>query len=350
MSSKTDVNRRVLAIQAKKKRKNPKGRGNPNEGGLNTSSASVVNSNSSSNVALSSRRSDNRASVQDEEEEEILGSDDDEQEDPKDYIKGGYHPVKIGDLFHNRYHVVRKLGWGHFSTVWLCWDLTDKKFVALKVVKSAAHYTETALDEIKLLKCVRESDEVDPFRERCVQLLDDFKISGVNGTHVCMVFEVLGHNLLKFIIRSNYQGIPLYNVKLIMKQVLEGLHYLHTKCKIIHTDIKPENVLICVGESHIRKIAADAAYFHRMGLKLPGSAVSTAPKELREVDLNAKMSKSKKKKLKKRAKRNQVLMQETLQHIEEVEREHQISEQVRIHFVSNLLIFCQRRCGLDDVQ
>ena len=30
----------------------------------------------------------------------------------------------------------------------------DKKFVALKVVKSAAHYTETALDEIKLLKCV----------------------------------------------------------------------------------------------------------------------------------------------------------------------------------------------------
>ena len=36
---------------------------------------------------------------------------------------GGYHPVKIGDLFHNRYHVVRKLGWGHFSTVWLCWDL-----------------------------------------------------------------------------------------------------------------------------------------------------------------------------------------------------------------------------------
>ena len=130
---------------------------------------------------------------------------------------------------------------------------------------------------------VRESDEADPYRERCVQLLDDFKISGVNGTHVCMVFEVLGHNLLKFIIRSNYQGIPLYNVKLIMKQVFEGLHYLHTKCKIIHTDIKPENVLICVDESHIRKIAADATYFHKMGMKLPGSAVSTAPKELHEV-------------------------------------------------------------------
>ena len=32
---------------------------------------------------------------------------------------------------------------------------SNDKFVALKVVKSAKHYTETALDEIKLLKSVR---------------------------------------------------------------------------------------------------------------------------------------------------------------------------------------------------
>jgi len=255
---------------------------------------------------------------EDDDEEEILGSDDDEQEAPSDYVKGGYHPVKIGDLFHNRYHVVRKLGWGHFSTVWLCWDLIEKKFVALKVVKSAAHYTETALDEIKLLKCVRETDETNPFRKRTVQLLDDFKISGVNGTHVCMVFEVLGHNLLKYIIRSNYQGIPLMNVRIMMKQVLEGLDYLHSKCKIIHTDIKPENILVCVDESHIRRIAAEATHYHKLGLKLPGSAVSTAPKELREVDLSMNIPKTKKKKLKKRAKRNVVLMDEAFHRVDEI--------------------------------
>lgn len=54
---------------------------------------------------------------------EMYGSDWDEQEDPADYVKGGYHPVKIGDVFGSRYHIIRKLGWGHFSTVWLCWDL-----------------------------------------------------------------------------------------------------------------------------------------------------------------------------------------------------------------------------------
>jgi hypothetical protein len=51
----------------------------------------------------------------DEEEEgthDIRGSDDDEQEDPKDYCKGGYHPITIGSIFNQRYHVIRKLGWG----------------------------------------------------------------------------------------------------------------------------------------------------------------------------------------------------------------------------------------------
>lgn len=114
-------------------------------------------------------------------DEGILDSDNDEQEDPQDYVKGGYHPVKIGQMYNQRYHVVRKLGWGHFSTVWLCWDIKAKRFVAMKVVKSATHYTETALDEIKLLSCVRDADPEHPFRAKTVQLLDEFRVSGVNG-------------------------------------------------------------------------------------------------------------------------------------------------------------------------
>lgn len=165
-------------------------------------------------------------------------SEEEEQESKEDYRRGGYHPVKIGDLFLQRYHVIRKIGWGHFSTVWLCFDFEDKRYVALKIVKSAANFTETAKDEIKILKAVRDTDPADPKRNKTVQLLNDFKITGVNGTHVCMVFEVLGHNLLKLIIKSQYRGIPYENVRTIIRQVLEGLDYLHTKCQIIHTGKK----------------------------------------------------------------------------------------------------------------
>ncbi|XP_011943762.1 PREDICTED: SRSF protein kinase 3 isoform X1 [Cercocebus atys] len=247
----------------------------------------------------------------------LLGSDDEEQEDPKDYCKGGYYPVKIGDLFNGRYHVVRKLGWGHFSTVWLCWDIQRKRFVALKVVKSAGHYTETAVDEIKLLKCVRDSDPSDPKRETIVQLIDDFRISGVNGVHVCMVLEVLGHQLLKWIIKSNYQGLPVPCVKSIVRQVLHGLDYLHTKCKIIHTDIKPENILLCVGDAYIRRLAAEATEWQQAGAPPPSrSIVSTAPQEVLQT---GKLSKNKRKKMRRKRKQQKRLLEERLRDLQRLE-------------------------------
>ena len=61
-----------------------------------------------------------------------------------------------------------------------------------------------------------------------------------------MVFEVLGENLLGLIKRYQHRGVPAHIVKQITKQVLLGLDYLHTECGIIHTDLKPENVLICI--------------------------------------------------------------------------------------------------------
>uniref|UniRef100_A0A8C1XNP4 non-specific serine/threonine protein kinase n=1 Tax=Cyprinus carpio TaxID=7962 RepID=A0A8C1XNP4_CYPCA len=248
-----------------------------------------------------------------EQDEEILGSDDEEQEDPNDYCKGGYHHVKIGDLFNGRYHVIRKLGWGHFSTVWLAWDIQGKCFVAMKVVKSAEHYTETALDEIKLLRAVRNTDQNDPSREKVVQLLDDFKISGVNGTHVCMVFEVLGHHLLKCIIKSNYQGLPLPCVKSIIRQVLQGLDYLHTKCKIIHTDIKPENILMDVNEAYVKRLATEATEWQKSGVP-PPSGSADSPLQM------AKMSKNKKKKMKKKQKRQAELLEKRILEIEGQEK------------------------------
>src|ERR1700761_8608029 len=186
-----------------------------------------------------------------------------DEEDSEDYCKGGYHPVHVGETYNNgKYVVVRKLGWGHFSTVWLSRDTTTGKHVALKVVRSAAHYTETAIDEIKLLNKVVQANPNHPGRRYVVSLLDSFEHKGPNGNHVCMVFEVLGENLLGLIKRWNHRGIPMPLVKQITKQVLMGLDYMHRECGIIHTDLKPENVLVCVDdvEQVVKGLIGDLDY------------------------------------------------------------------------------------------
>lgn len=59
-----------------------------------------------------------------------------------------------------------------------------------------------------------------------------------------MVFEVLGENLLSLIKRYDYRGIPLPLVREISRHILRGLDYLHTEAGIIHTDLKPENIVL----------------------------------------------------------------------------------------------------------
>lgn len=57
-----------------------------------------------------------------------------EQENVLDYCYGGYKPIKIGEELGDRYKVVRKLGFGHFSTVWLCQDLNKYAFYSHSLI------------------------------------------------------------------------------------------------------------------------------------------------------------------------------------------------------------------------
>jgi serine/threonine-protein kinase SRPK3 len=88
-----------------------------------------------------------------------------------------------------------------------------------------------------------------------------------------MVFEVLGENLLGLIKRHQNKGVPMPMVRQIAKQVLLGLDYMHRCCGVIHTDLKPENVLICIDdvESIIQsEVAASASSATSPPMRLVG--------------------------------------------------------------------------------
>lgn len=185
----------------------------------------------------------------DDSDDEVPEQDLKGEEDKADYKEGGYHPAYKGEEYKNgKYVLVRKLGWGHFSTVWLAKDLEKNRHVAVKIVRSAKHYTETAIDEIKLLKKVSDTEKEHKGKQHVIAFLDSFMHNGPNGSHVIMVFEVLGENLLSLIRKYKHRGIPVIYVKQIAKQMLLALDYIHRECGVIHTDIKPENVLIEIGD------------------------------------------------------------------------------------------------------
>ncbi|XP_019906995.2 SRSF protein kinase 3 isoform X4 [Esox lucius] len=173
--------------------------------------------------------------------------------------KCGFHPVHIGDIFNRRYKVVSKLGWGYFATVWLCLDLRLGRRVAVKVLKSGDGFTQAGEDEVTLLRCANGPTTRHPNRQRIVQLLDEFKVAGVNGVHRCLVLELLGPDLRCWQLCFGNPGLPLSCVKQVISQVLQALDYLHIQCKIIHTDIKPENILLCLKEQDPEQTAGGSA-------------------------------------------------------------------------------------------
>lgn len=110
-------------------------------------------------------------------------------------------------------------------------------YVALKVLLSLSSRGEEDSFEIKMLMKISSVLETSthPGRNHVLHLLDHFVHTGPNGVHVCLVAKVLGNHLWNQTCRFKQRRLPVRVVKVVAKQLLEGLDFLHQECGIIHT-------------------------------------------------------------------------------------------------------------------
>ncbi|KAI9802702.1 MAG: hypothetical protein M1825_002724 [Sarcosagium campestre] len=159
-----------------------------------------------------------------------------EEETLPRYCPQHYYPVRLGETLNDRYLVVAKLGFGASSTVWLARDIQTRwwwqanRFVTLKILTNGLVEKSAASTELEISRCIAATD---PNSE-----------AGPDATHVGLVFAPMRESVSKFQRRLSNGRLPGYFLKPLLEMVLTGLDFLHTECHVIHTDLKPDNILL----------------------------------------------------------------------------------------------------------
>ncbi|KAK0525547.1 U4/U6 small nuclear ribonucleoprotein prp4 [Tilletia horrida] len=161
----------------------------------------------------------------------------------------GYYRVILGERIGDdgRYLVFANLGKGMFSSVVRAKDSQrGDREVAIKIVRSQETMFKAGLKEIAILDKLRSMDPED--KKHLVQLEGHFTHRG----HLCMVFESLSMNLREVVKRFGKDiGLNIRAVRTYAYQLFLALA-LMKKANIMHADIKPDNILVNNGKTHIK--------------------------------------------------------------------------------------------------
>lgn len=141
-----------------------------------------------------------------------------------------------GKTLDGRYRMVRKVGEGGMSFVYLAQDVATQERFAIKVLSPALSEDVNAMQRLR--------------REAALGM----RLAHQNICHIMRLGETedgLVYVVMPFVEgelladRTNRLGqIPLADTTRFVRDMSEGLHVAH-QLKIVHRDLKPENVMIC---------------------------------------------------------------------------------------------------------
>ena len=150
--------------------------------------------------------------------------------------QGEHAKVYEGLVINNRYVVQKEVGCGNFSKVYRCKDNTTNEIVALKVLKK--EYANDAAFENDMLKVLGAKDTTHTAKVSKMHQYFSW------NRYPCFVMPLRGPAL-----RSRKFGIEKGNVTTaeavhFAREMIQALKFVHFDCKMVHTDLKPENVLL----------------------------------------------------------------------------------------------------------
>jgi serine/threonine protein kinase len=180
----------------------------------------------------------------------------------------GHIEIRVGDSL-GEYRYLLEGGKGTFGLVLMCEDARaragERSIVAIKVVRRIRKYTDSARIEASILEDLMRADPRG--RSNCVRYLRSFDWRG----HFCMVFEPLGKSLYDLVRANRYRPLPLYCVQSFADQLCAAVAFLH-RMRLIHTDLKLENVLL-VGREDFARVEKPSHRRVQETLVAPGGAL-----------------------------------------------------------------------------
>ncbi|RAK92681.1 kinase-like protein [Aspergillus costaricaensis CBS 115574] len=172
-----------------------------------------------------------------------------EEETLPHYNPKQYYPVNIGDIYHSRYQIIGKLGYGSTSTSWVCRDLRYNEYKVLKISTSIptkdSHNREYRVYE-HLANVVEGKGCLHPGQSLIREVYDSFELrntavsegeegKGEGSIHQCLLLQPMTmslHDMLQ--LNSRPFDLPL--LKMTIKRILLALDFLHVEAGVVHTD------------------------------------------------------------------------------------------------------------------
>ncbi|KAM0080438.1 hypothetical protein ACKRZS_007415 [Fusarium odoratissimum] len=151
-------------------------------------------------------------------------------EDPQRYLEGLYYPICIGETLADQYRIEHKLGHGGFSTVWMAYDILEKKDVALKIMTPEDSNEHEYQIQTEIARDTQNTSHL-------ILYQNTFLLRGSHGNHRVLVLPLQGPNL-----RDHLRQKPLRIRMSAAKQLLQAISHLHD-IGIVHRDLSSANVM-----------------------------------------------------------------------------------------------------------